>query len=67
MKHKAHRPAHEIAVKGFEAVVEKFGPGGALQFIHHCETGPGDYTQERRVILKGATLKKLRAELLPKQ
>jgi len=59
-----YRTPHEIAVKGFEALVEKLGPGGALQFIHQYETGRGDYTKERRAILKGVTLKKLRAELL---
>ncbi|MCG3147013.1 MAG: hypothetical protein PCFJNLEI_00449 [Verrucomicrobiae bacterium] len=67
MKRKTYRTPHEIAVKGFEALVEKLGPGGALQFIHQYETGKGDYTKERCTILKGVTLKKLRAELLPKK
>jgi hypothetical protein len=67
MKRKTYRTPHEIAVKGFEALVEKLGSGGALQFVHQFEQGHGDYTKERRAILKGVTLKKLRAELLPKK
>jgi len=67
MKRKAYRTPHEIAVKGFEALVEKLGPGGAVQFIHQFEKGRGDYTKERQRILKGLTLRKLRAELLPRK
>ena len=67
MKRKSYRTPHEIAVKGFEALVEKLGPGGALQFIHQFETGRGDYTKERATILKSVSLKKLRTELLPKK
>lgn len=66
MKAKPYITPHEIAVKGFEALVEKLGPGGALQFLHQFESGRGDYTKERTALLKGLTLKKLRAELLPK-
>ncbi len=66
MKRKLYRTQNEIAVKGFAALVERLGPGGALQFIHQFEVGRGDYTKERRKILKSVTLRKLRAELLPK-
>jgi hypothetical protein len=66
MKRRIYRTPNEIAVKGFEALVEKLGPGGALQFIHQFEVGRGDYTKERQKILKGVTLRKLRAELLSK-
>jgi hypothetical protein len=66
MKRRIYRTPNEIAVKGFEALVEKLGPGGALQFIHQFEVGRGDYTKERQKILKSVTLRKLRAELLSK-
>jgi hypothetical protein len=66
MKRRIYRTPNEIAVKGFEALVERLGPGGALQFIHQFEVGRGDYTKERQKILKSVTLRKLRAELLPK-
>jgi hypothetical protein len=66
---KAHtcQTPHEIAVQGFAALVEKLGPGGAVQFIHQFEPGQGNYTKERAVILKGVTLKKLRSELLARK
>jgi hypothetical protein len=64
MKKKAYRTPHEVAVKGFEALVEKLGPGGALEFIHQYETGRGDYTRERKQILRGVTLRGLKAALL---
>jgi hypothetical protein len=67
MKPKLYRTPHEIAVKGFEALIEKLGPGGALQFIHQFETGRGNYTEERKKILAGVTLRKLKAELLSKK
>lgn len=67
MKRRTYRTPNEIAVKGFEALVEKLGPGGAVQFIHQFEKGRGNYTKERAKILRGLTLRKLRAELLPKK
>ncbi|MBM3862073.1 MAG: hypothetical protein FJ395_20810 [Verrucomicrobia bacterium] len=67
MKAHTYQTPHEIAVQGFAALVEKLGPGGAVQFIHQFEQGQGNYTKERIAILKGVTLKKLRAELLPKK
>jgi len=67
MKTHTYQTPHQIAVQGFAALVEKLGPGGALQFIHQFEQGHGDYTKERTTILKGVTLKKLRDELLSKK
>jgi len=67
MKRREYRTPNEIVVKGFEALVEKLGPGGAVQFIHQFEKGRGDYTKERQKILRGLTLQKLRAELSPKK
>jgi hypothetical protein len=67
MKARTYSTPHEIAVKGFEALVEKLGPGGAIQFIHQFEKGRGDYTKERQKILRDLTLRKLKAELLPKK
>ena len=64
MKKRAYRTPHEIAMKGFEALVEKLGPGGALQFIHQYETGRGDYTRERKHILHSVNLRKLKTALL---
>jgi hypothetical protein len=67
MKAHTYQTPHEIAVQGFAALVEKLGPGGAVQFIHQFEQGQGNYTKERAAILKGVTLKKLRSELLARK
>ena len=67
MEPKRYRTPHEIAVKGFEAPVDRLGRGGALQFVHEFEKCRGDYAKERQKILRGLTLWKLRAELLPKR
>jgi len=52
---------NKVAVEGFRALVEKLGPGGAVEFIHQCEPGEGNYTQERKDILQNFKLE----ELLP--
>jgi hypothetical protein len=67
MKGHEYQTPHEVAVQGFAALVEKLGPGGALQFIHQFEQGQGDYTKERVAILKGVTLKQLQSELLARK
>jgi hypothetical protein len=55
-----YKTPNEIAITGFRALVEKLGPGGALSFINQYETGAGDYTKERRTILKGITLSSIK-------
>ncbi len=64
MKAHTYQTPHEIAVRGFAVLVEKLGPGGAVQFVHQFERGRRNYTKERTAILKGVTLQKLRSELL---
>lgn len=64
MKKSAYKTPHEISVLGFQALVEKLGPGGALRFLNQYEKGRGDYTRERRQILKGVRLADLRKALL---
>jgi hypothetical protein len=53
MKTTAFKTAHEISRLGFAALVEKLGPGGALQFLQQYESGRGDYTKERRSLFAG--------------
>lgn len=66
MKSDTYKTPHRIAVEGFAALVERLGPGGALQFLHQYEVGQGDYTKERKQILRGITLADLRRSLLHK-
>ncbi len=60
----SYRTPHELAVLGFEALVQKLGPDGALRFINMYERGSGDYTKERRRILRGVTLEKMKGSLV---
>lgn len=64
MKITTYKTPHQIALLGFSALVERLGPGGAIQFINQYETGKGDYTQERKEILKGITLDRLKQDML---
>ena len=61
----AYRTPHELAVQGFDALVRELGPGAAVQFINLYERGAGDYTAERRKILRGVTLEDMQKALLP--
>jgi len=62
-----YRTPHELAVLGFEALVEKLGPGGAVRFMDLYEPGTGDCTSERKEILQGVTLEDIRRALLPSE
>ena len=54
-----YKTPSEVAVAGFRVLVEKLGPGGAMEFIHQYESGEGDYTKGRKRILKGFRLEEL--------
>jgi len=54
-----YRTPHQTAQLGFRALVERLGPGGAIEFMHQYEQGEGDYTQERKAILKTFRLEDL--------
>jgi hypothetical protein len=58
-----YRTPQQIAALGFQALVEGLGPGGALEFIHQCERGQGNYTEERRGILRNFRLESLKPGL----
>ena len=63
MKRKGYLTPQEIVNLGFQALVEKLGPGGAARFMLQFDAGSGDYTTERKTILKGVTLRKLQSAL----
>lgn len=41
----------EIRARGWEALLEKLGPSGALRFAMQTERGQGDYAARRQRIL----------------
>jgi hypothetical protein len=62
MKTTAYRTLHQVAELGSRALVQSLGPSGALEFLHQYERGEGDYTHERRELLRSFRLENLRAE-----
>lgn len=44
---------------GWEALREKLGPAGALKFILDYDSGEGNYTELRRKIFQGKTVKNI--------
>ena len=59
-----YRTPHQIAAAGYQALVDRLGPGGAIEFIHQYEPGEGNYTEERRKILKDFKLETLKTRPL---
>jgi hypothetical protein len=47
----------EVRRAGWEALREKLGPDGALKFILDFDRGEGNYTEFRKKIFKGKTVK----------
>ena len=53
----------EIRVQGWNALVKELGYSGATKFVLLYEKGEGDYTKERKKLLKGITIEGLAREL----
>ena len=51
----------EIRARGWEALIEKLGPSGALRFAIQTERGDGDYALRRHRLLGGLTVNQLLA------
>jgi len=49
----------EIRARGWEALVEKLGPSGALRFAMQTERGRGDYPERRHRVLGGLSVNQL--------
>ena len=58
-----HRTPIEIQKAGWEALKKQLGLPGAVRFLLQYEKGEGDYTQLRRKIFKGKTVKSLINEM----
>jgi hypothetical protein len=53
----------EIRARGWEALIEKLGPSGALRFAMQTERGQGDYTRRRHRLLGGLSVNQLLARM----
>jgi hypothetical protein len=47
----------EVRRVGWEALKEKLGPAGTLRFMLEYDRGEGNYTEMRRKMFKGKTVK----------
>ncbi len=52
----------EIKTKGWEALVKELGYAGATKFILLYKPGEGNYTEERKQLLKDLTIDKIARE-----
>ena len=53
----------EIRAHGWEALIEKLGPSGALRYVMLTERGPGDYAGRRHRLLGGLSVNQLSARM----
>jgi hypothetical protein len=49
----------EIRARGWDALIERLGPSGALRFAMQTERGQGDYSARRHRILGGLSVDEL--------
>jgi len=57
----------QIRTKGLEALVRELGTVGMIRFIQLFEPGSGDYTKERKDLLKDVTLDEIMSEIRSKR
>lgn len=55
---------YEIRMIGFEILIRKLGPAGAIRFIQQYETGQGDYTLDRRKLLPNRSVREIGSEIV---
>ena len=53
----------EIRARGWEALIEKLGPSGALRFAMQTERGHGDSAGRRHRLLGGLSVNQLLARM----
>lgn len=53
----------EIRAKGWNALIKELGYSGATKFILLYEKGEGNYTKERKDLLKGITIEEIAKEV----
>jgi hypothetical protein len=53
----------EVRAQGWEALIERLGPSGALRFVLQTERGTGDYSMVRHRQLGGLSVDELLAQM----
>ncbi|GHU61471.1 hypothetical protein FACS189445_3490 [Spirochaetia bacterium] len=57
------RDMNAIRKLGIEALMEKLGPVGMVEFMHQFDSGYGDYTKERHAWLDNLTIEDISREI----
>ena len=57
----------EIKIKGWIALIKELGYAGATKFILLYEQGEGEYTEQRRELFKGKSVKVIVDEMKEKR
>lgn len=58
---------YEIRTTGFDALVRKLGPSGAIRFIQQYESGHGDYTRNRKKLLPKRSVREIGREIVKRR
>jgi len=56
---------NSIRKMGIDALTEKLGPIGMIEFMRQFDSGYGDYTKERHTWLDNLTIEDISKELSP--
>jgi hypothetical protein len=54
---------NSIRKQGIDALTEKLGPIGMVEFMRQFDSGYGDYTKERHTWLDGLTIEDISSEI----
>jgi len=61
------KDANSIRRLGIDALTEKLGPIGMVEFMRQFDSGYGDYEKERHAWLGGLTIEDIAGEIKGKQ
>jgi hypothetical protein len=60
---KNRRGIEQIRKDGIDVLIKKLGPDGMIRFIQQFDSGRGDYTRDRHVILDSYTIEDIVNEI----
>jgi hypothetical protein len=63
---KNRRGIEQIRKDGIDVLIKKLGPDGMIRFIQQFDSGRGDYTRDRHVILDSYTIEDIINEIKKK-
>ena len=61
------KDSNSVRRMGIEALTEKLGPIGMIEFMRQFDSGYGDYTKERHAWLDNMTIEEISNEIRTRQ